>query len=441
LNNFVKYLIIFAPVHNIIYFVIAIWKEEVSLTNGTASPTISATDLNKIRQKKRALSFLHTNGDTSAPELSKWLKISLPTCIVLLNDLISLGYVKIIGVGESSGGRKPNLYGLPDDGFYVISCDFARYNANMVICDCYNKFVTKVAVIDTHIDDPDLVEKLYQAASKLMKENQIPDEKVYGLGVDMPGLVDSTAGINYTIKNKKRQNIRRDLKNRFNKLVYIDNDARMHAYGEYHFGEAKDSRDAIFIHWSWGLGLGIFMNGQLCSGNKGFAGELSHIPMVENGELCICGKRGCLETIACSNALMQSVKQGFADQEISSLINDFRDHPEKVTPEDVINSARQGDEFCVSILNEIGLAMGKGLSFIIQLLNPEIIVLSGPLSRARQYVLSPIQQSLNRLCLEKISENTAIIVSDLGDQSALLGTSEMVFQKIFTEMNFEGLTR
>lgn len=409
-------------------------------TDNPATQTKSATDLNKIRQKKRTLSFLHTNGESTAPELSKWLKISLPTCIVLLNDLISLGYVKVIGIGESSGGRKPSLYGLPDDGFYVISCDFARFNANMVICDCYNKFVTNVAKIDTHIDDPDLVEKLFQAAQKLMADNQIPVEKVYGLGVDMPGLIDSKAGINYTIKDKKRQNIRRDLKNRFNKLVYTDNDARMHAFGEFHFGEAKDYKDAIFIHWSWGLGLGIFMNGQLCSGNKGFAGELSHIPMVENGELCICGKRGCLETIACSNTIMRMVRQGFADQVISSLINDFKDHPDKVTPEDVINSARQGDEFCISMLNEIGLAMGKGLSYIIQLLNPEVIVLSGPLSRARQYVLSPIQQSLNRLCLEKISGSTSIIVSDLGDQSALLGTSEMVLQKIFTEMNFEGLT-
>lgn len=397
---------------------------------------VSSTDLNKIKQKKRILSLLHTNVNSSAPELSKWLKISLPTCILLLNDLLLQGYIKNIGIGESSGGRKPNLFALPEDSFYVISCDFARYNASMVICDCYNKFVTPVLPIDTHIDDPDLVDKLFQAAQKLMAENQIPNEKIYGLGVDMPGLIDSKAGINYTIKDKKRQNIGRDLKQRFNKLLYVDNDARMHAFGEFHFGAAKDYKDAIIIHWSWGLGLGIFVNGQLYSGNKGFAGELSHIPMVDNGELCICGKRGCLETIASSNTIMKRVSQGFADHEISSLLNQFKDHPEKITPEDVIHSARQGDEFCISILNEIGKAMGKGLSYIIQLLNPEIIVLSGPLSKARQYVLSPIQQSLNRLCLEKISEHTTVIVSDLGDHSALLGTSEMVFQKVFSEIKF-----
>ena len=406
-------------------------------TNTTSvTRNISTTDLNKIRQKKKILSLLHTNGYMSATELAKFLKISLPTSIVLLNDLISSGYLKNTGVGESSGGRKPSLYGLSEDVLYVIACDFARYSANMAIFDCYNKFATPVTQIDTNIDDPQLVGKLYAAAMKLMADHGIPETKVFGLGVDMPGLINSKAGINYTIKDKKHQNIGRDLKQKFNKPVYIDNDARMHAYGEFHFGAAKSYKDAIIIHWSWGLGLGIFVNGQLYSGKNGFAGEFSHIPMVENGELCICGKRGCLETIASSNTIMKRVAQGFEDKEVSALINQFAAHPEKVTPEDVILSARMGDEFCIAILNEIGKSMGKGLSYIIQLLNPEVIVLSGPLSKAKQYVLSPIQQSLNRLCLEKISESTPIVISDMGDQSALLGTSEMIFQKVFAEMNF-----
>jgi len=397
---------------------------------------VSSAELNKIRQKKRILSLLRTNGFTSAPVLSKWLKISLPTCIVLLNDLIASGYVKNFGIGESSGGRKPSLYGLPEDGFYVISCDVARFSANMAILDCYHKFVTPIAEINTHIDDPLLVDKLHETANQLMADHHIPDEKVYGIGVDMPGLINSKTGINYTIKDKKRQTIGRELRMRFNKLVYIDNDARMHAQGEFHFGAAKEYKDAIIIHWSWGLGLGIFINGQLCSGKNGFAGEFSHIPIVENGELCICGKRGCLETVASSNTIMRRVEQGFADKEISSLVRQFENHPEKVTPEDVINSARQGDDFCIAILNEVGKAMGKGLSYIIQLLNPEVIVLSGPLSKAKQYVLSPIQQSLNRFCLEKISESTPLLISDMGDQTALLGTSEMIFQKVFNEMNY-----
>lgn len=409
-------------------------------SNEILTPCFSATDLNKIRQKKKILNCLHSTGNISAPQLSKWLRISLPTCIALLNDLISTGYVKNTGMGESSGGRKPMLYGLPDNRFYVIACDFGRFSANMAILDCFNHFVTPIIEIDTHIDDCLLTEKLYNTAQKLMSDHQIPDEKIYGVGVDMPGLIDSNAGINYTIQEKDRQDIRYDLQKKFRKLVYVDNDARMHAYGEYRFGAAKGYKDAIVIHWGWGLGLGIFVNGSLFSGNNGFAGEFSHIPIVENGELCICGKRGCLETIASSNTIIKRIQKGFADNEISSLINQFENNQEKVTPEDVINAARQGDEFCISILNEVGKAMGKGLAYIIQLLNPEVIVLSGPLSKARQYVLFPIQQSLNRLCLEKISGNTSIIISEMGDQSALLGTSEMVFQKVFTEIEFDETT-
>ena len=399
--------------------------------------TGSSTEMNKISQKRKMLNLMRTNGVISAPDLSKLLKISLPTCIMLLNDMIATGFVKNFGVGESSGGRKPLLYGLPEDRFYVISCDFSRFSANMAILNSYHQFVTPVTEIDTHIDDPNIVEKLYQAANMLLKENHIPAEKLYGIGVDMPGLINSGTGINYTIKDKKRQNIGRDLKHRFSKRVYIENDARMHAFGEYYFGAARGFKEAIIIHWSWGLGLGIFVNGKLCSGKNGFAGEFSHIPIVENGELCICGKRGCLETIASSNTILSRIKQGVATEVVSPLINQIKEHPEKVTPEDVINSARQGDEFCISILNEIGTAMGKGLAYIIQLLNPEVIVLSGPLSKAKKYVLSPIQQALNRLCLEKISESTTILISDLGDQSAMLGTSEMILQKVFEELDFE----
>jgi predicted NBD/HSP70 family sugar kinase len=402
---------------------------------------ISNAEMNKIRQKKKILSLLHSHGNSSAPELSKWLKVSLPTCIQMLNDLLNAGYIKNLGTGESSGGRKPNLYGLPEDGFYVIACDIARYSASLAIMDCYNHFATPIVEVQTHIDDPELVDKLYDTSIQLIEKYHIPNEKIYGLGADMPGLIDSKAGVNYTIKDKKRQNIRRDLKQKFNKLVYVDNDARMHAHGEFCFGAAKEFKDAIIIHWSWGLGLGIFLNGQLYSGYNGFAGEFSHLPMVENGDLCICGKRGCLETIASSNTIMKRVQQGFRDNEISSLLNKFKDMPEKITPEDVILAAREGDEFSISILHEIGTAMGKGLSYIIQLLNPEVIVLSGPLSKARQYVLSPVQQSLNRLCLERISRNTRLIISEMGDQSALLGTAEMVFQKVFSEVDLEGLSQ
>ena len=122
----------------------------MNLTNDSSAKKISSAELNKIRQKKKILGLMRTTGYVSAPSLSKWLKISLPTCILLLNDLMAAGYVKNFGIGESSGGRKPSLYGLPEDRFYVISCDLLRFSASIAIIDSYHNFVTPVIEVNIH---------------------------------------------------------------------------------------------------------------------------------------------------------------------------------------------------------------------------------------------------------------------------------------------------
>ena len=104
-------------------------------------------------------------------------------------------------------------------------------------------------------------------------------------------------------------------------------------------------------------------------------------------------------------------------------------------PEDIISAARSGDEFSIQLLHQLGLALGKGLSVTIQLVNPGIIVLGGPISAANQFVLNPIQQSLNKYCLEQIVANTEIVISDIWDQSGLLGITAMLFKKLFSDMS------
>jgi predicted NBD/HSP70 family sugar kinase len=234
-------------------------------------------------------------------------------------------------------------------------------------------------------------------------------------------------------------NIRQRLQSTFNKEVFIDNDARMQAYGEYMFGEARGNDNAIVINWNWGLGLGMILNGECYSGSTGFAGEFSHIRLDEEGELCICGKRGCLETLASATALITMAKEGIAAGKVSQLTEKFKDDIDNMMPKNIIKAAKKGDEFAISILNKVGMAMGKGLSLIIQLLNPKVIVLSGQLSKANQYVLTPIQQSLNKHCLENISRNIEIKLSKHGEDSGLLGITAMLYHRLFSGIfeNFE----
>lgn len=394
---------------------------------------LTGSELKQFRLKKKILRILYKEASCTAPELSKLLGISMPTTQVLLNELVTEGMVVSLGTGQSTGGRKPWLYGLSDESAFVIACDMGRFSAKMAIFNCRNERITPLTFIDTHIDDPKLVEKLHDTAVKLMTDYHIPEEKIMGLGVDMPGLVDAHQGINNTIKEKKNQPVRDLLSKRFSTRVYVDNDARMQAFGEYIFGKARGCRNAVIINWSWGLGLGIIVNDQLYGGTTGFAGEFSHIQMQEDGDLCICGKRGCLETVASSNAILKLAREGIGQGKISQLTQQFAGNPSGLTPEHVIAAARLGDEFSISVLSKTGFMFGKGLSYLIQLLNPEIIVLGGPVAKANQFVLTPIQQALNRYCLEQILQNTTIVTSDMDEQAGLLGTAAMLFLQVFSD--------
>jgi N-acetylglucosamine repressor len=397
------------------------------------SKDMPVNEFKKHRLRKSILRLLYQHDPLSAPELSRRISVSLPTMMLLLNDMISSGQISVKGTGASTGGRKPALYGLSDESLFVIACDMGRYEAKMTLFNSLNQPVTPIISIETNIDDDDLVNKLYAAAKDLIAEYHIPEDKVYGLGIDMPGLVDSRAGINYTIKNTLFRNIRERMESRFGFMVYVDNDARMQAYGEYIFGKAKNCRNAIIVHWSWGIGLGMILNGKLYGGHTGFAGELSHIRLAEDGDLCICGKRGCLETLTSSNYILKLAQQGIQQGNVSQLTAQFSAQPHTMKPEHIIAAARAGDELSISILSKAGLSLGKGLSMIIQLLNPEIIVLGGPLAKANQFVLTPIQQALNKYCLEKIISNTTIVTSDIDEKSGLLGSAAMVYQHLFSD--------
>jgi predicted NBD/HSP70 family sugar kinase len=312
--------------------------------------------------------------------------------------------------------------------------------AKMTIFNAHNQPVTSIFEFETNIDDNDLAEKIYFNAKKLTEEYGIKESRIYGIGVNMPGLIDEINGVNHTIKNEDYRNVRERLENRFGKYVYINNDARMQAYGEYIFGKAKGHSNAVIINWSWGIGMGMILNGKLYNGSSGFAGELSHTKFVDDGDLCICGKRGCLETIGSSNFLIHNAVKEIQGDIVSQLTVAFKNRIQELQPEDIINAAKSGDEYAITLLNKIGLAVGKGLSFTIQLLNPEIIVLGGVISRANRFILTPIQQALNKYCLEQISANVKIVISDNWEKSGLLGVSAMLFQHIFSEVISENLS-
>ncbi|MDX8340298.1 ROK family transcriptional regulator [Draconibacterium sp. IB214405] len=396
---------------------------------------LTGNALKNYRRKKKILSLLYQNDTLSATFLSKQIGVSLPTAISLLKELGNSKLVEVRGSGESKGGRRPTLFGLKRDSIFVISCELGRFRGKIGVYNTHNELVAPVTIVQTSIDDDNLVDKLYAESRQILTDNFIDYSSVFAVGIAMPGLIDSKQGVNYTIKKEEYRNIAERLSSKFDKIVYVNNDARMEAYGEFIFGEAKGYKNAMIINWNWGVGLGMVLNGNLYNGGSGFAGELSHIKFVEDGDLCICGKRGCLETEISAYVLINRAREAVENNRISQLTEKFKNHTEDITVRDIISAAKLGDELSISLLNNVGQALGKALSDTIQLLNPDVIVLGGLVSEANQYVLNPIQQSINQYCLEQISGNTKIVISNNWRHSGLLGITAKLFQKLFSDMN------
>lgn len=381
----------------------------------------------------QTIRLLYKKSPQSAIYIGKKINVSIPTVRSILNELMDEKIVYITGTGDSSGGRKPVLYSLAAEAFYILAVEVQHYKAHAVLVDSLNEFKGTVVEMGTNIDDPELISKIDTAFQQLLDETGVDRAKVAAVGISMPGLIDPVHGINRTIKDRKRQAIGDQVARHFNLKTYIENDARMQTLGEFAFGKAHSTKNALVVNWSWGLGLGIITNGEIYQGSNGCSGEFSHIRMVEGGELCECGKRGCLQTIAGARHLVNMAIREIENGTISQLTNAYRGRTGDITVDAIIASANSGDELSIALLNKLGKNLAWGLSILIQLFNPELILLSGPLTVSRQYLLITIQQALHQYCLESILSNVKIEISELEDNAGLKGTGTMVFRSLFNQ--------
>jgi predicted NBD/HSP70 family sugar kinase len=409
----------------------------MALTKKEDPGNMAIIELKRYKLRMHILKSLYKKGMQSASLLAKKTNVSLPTVRSVLDDLISEKIIWASGIGDSIGGRKPVIYSLEKDAYYILAVEMGHYAAKATIVDCLNNNRTGVQEFETNIDDPELEKKLGNVMDILLREAGLEKDKIAAIGVGMPGLIDSVNGINKTIKDPEAQNIGERLSRYFNIRVLIENDARMQALGEFVFGKAKNTENTLVVNWSWGLGLGMILNGEIYRGSNGCSGEFSHIRITENGSLCECGKRGCLQTIAGARYLLNKAREEVQKGTISQLTSRFESRTQEMTPADIIACAKKGDELSIALLTKISTNLGWGLSILIQLYNPELIVLNGPLAKGGQYVLIPIQQSLNQYCLTNISEHVRIEISDMGESSGLQGVAVMVFQKLFRDKSLE----
>jgi predicted NBD/HSP70 family sugar kinase len=386
--------------------------------------------------KLKLIKNLYTKGSNTAGEMCVEVGISLPTVNSLLGDLMASGEVIKQGRAESQGGRKPDLYRLADDSFYLISVDINKFRIRTAIYNSSNKAITENETLKLPLNnEKETFDKICDFIIQHKEKSGLPDHKIIAVGISMPGLIDAVHGINHTYLKFGKKSLVENFEARLERKVFLENDARAMTLAEFKFGHNDQYKNVLGIFIGWGIGLGILIDGKIYQGASGFAGEFSHSPIFESRDItCSCGKKGCLESVSSGTAIVRMAKEAIENDQESILARLAKENNGEVEPYLVVDAALAGDQRAITILSEAGLDLGRGISILIQLLNPELIIIGGSVAEAKQYLITPIQQALNIYSMAKARENTELALYKLGKEVGLLGGVAVVNEQIFEEV-------
>lgn len=378
--------------------------------------------------KKSILKELLTHDALTCADLSANTGRSVTLTSKMVEELIAENIIEEKGFAPSSGGRRPLIYSLKDDALYVVAVAMDQFITKVAILDPKLRPVGKNVAIELPLENNgDALEKLTEVISEAINASGLDKEKFIGVGIGMPGFISADKGHNYTFLGA---NIVSYIQNRIEIPVFIENDSSTIALAEYKFGVAKGESNAMIINVSWGVGLGMILNGSLFRGNDGFAGEFSHLPLFQNGKLCSCKKIGCLETETSLNYMLETAREKISEGKASalkSLLEDAHDHESYFQA--FMHAAKLGDSLTIEIISDAGYNIGRGIATLMHLLNPGKIIISGRCAVAGKIWLAPIQRAINEFCIPMLTSNTVIEISSLNQNAEVLGAATLAIQK------------
>ncbi len=383
--------------------------------------------------KYQIIKNVYFEKSVSCADLSDMVGKSIPVVTKVVSELLESGHIIENGYAASTGGRRPLVYSLSPNRIFIVSVAMDQLYTKITILDGHNKVILPTETVELHLmNNPDSVNALIRFINEAIVRSGVDRSRIIGVGIGMPGFVNSKRGINYSyLQSPTGVSLRDYLESSLKLSVQLDNDSSIIALAELKFGLAKGRQDVMVINIGWGIGLGMIVNGELFRGHTGYAGEFSHIPISDSDILCDCGKRGCLETEATLRVVATKAIELIKEGKISNL--QLKNSAEEMC-EEVMDAAKRGDQIAVELFSEMGYKIGKGIAILIHINNPELIVLSGRGAGAGKMLLAPIQQALNKYCIPRLAEFTEVQVSTLAQDAYSIGVAALVMENFGSQV-------
>jgi len=382
------------------------------------------------------LNCLRERAPLSRAQLAAITGLNKTTVSSLVNQLLDNHFLREIGYGPAVSGRPGVLLELNPQAGSIIGLEIGVDFILLLLTDFQAQVLWRWE--DRNGDNQQPQQTLQRAADiihRAFAKSQELGLPVLGMGVGIPGLVDVSTGTVLFAPNLHWRDVpvREELQRRFHVPVTVDNDANTAALGEKYFGVARDSDIFIYLGAGVGLGGGIFIGDELYRGHKGYAGEVGHTTIVENGELCNCGNRGCWETLVSQTAVLKRVERAIRDGKPSSLVPAHGASSRPITIGDVFQAAQAGDPVAKDALLETGRYLGIGIANLVNIFNPEMVILGGILSRGGDILLPVIKSVLRERAFYEQYDKVEVKISTYGFDACVMGGIALVLNEILSQ--------
>lgn len=379
-------------------------------------------------QKMKVLQAIgRRRSPVTIPELSQELKITAPTCIKLLNQLISEELVSEVGKRDTASGRKPLLYDLNDSSIKVIGIEISMKRISFAVLDRKLNSMFLMHKTDFELENTQkCLDTVIGFIKKCIDKSLIKQNDILGIGVGISGRVSRSVGESLTFMNFMKKPLAAHLSEVFQTAVFVDNETRCFGMAEKISGKAGNYRHSVVINLSRGLGASLFLNNMLVEGGAGFAGGFGHMQSCGNSKTCLCGKIGCLATEVSGNALEEQFKERVKRGADSIVLQNHT--AEQVRYDQILEAANKGDEVSVELVRQLGFNLGKALGNIVNLLNPEIIIIGGKFSKARHVLIQPVKSGLETTALANVLKYCVVDFSEIGELAGLKGAGALVLK-------------
>ena len=386
-------------------------------------------DMQLVRQVNRTaiLHLIRERGPISRVSLSRLAKLTPATAFSIVEELVDLGLVRERGIGASAGGRRPMLFEFNPTAFAAVGVDLRANRLIAMVTDLDAQPLAKaVYPYRGEIDGFEGAHLISQGTHDVIRNSGVSPDKLVGLGISVPALIDIDGGIVVKAINLGWEQVplRKLLREQLDMPIHIMDVSLALTVGEAYFGAGRGVQNLICINVGSGVGSGIIVGGQIYRGADGVAGEIGHMTVDEDGPQCRCGNYGCLERLAASPAIAERAVKGLKQGALSAIRDLVDGKLENVTVDVVVEAAKSGDEFSRGILAETGRYLGIGIASVVNMLNPEMVIIGGGVPQAAGVLLlKPLRGAVKRRAFEVHARRVRIVSADLGIDASAIGAA------------------